>query len=132
MAFSVYPEVNKRLERGPPLQRFIGELAAVHCSRHDHVGKQQVDRGGVVDNIKCFGGVARLQRGIAKTSDLGNNIFAHQRVVLDDKHDLLPALRWSAGWGLLGDNVIEPGGARQIKLDGCPVAFLAVNLDMPA
>ena len=31
------------LEAGPPLQRLVDELAAVHGAGHDHVGEQQVD-----------------------------------------------------------------------------------------
>src|SRR5450759_236558 len=38
------------LQRGPSLQRRVGKLAAVHRSRHDHIGKQQIDFLRTVDD----------------------------------------------------------------------------------
>src|SRR5882724_6469283 len=85
----------------------------------------------IVDNFQSFRGVARFQGDVAKTLDLGDHISAHQRIVLDDQHNLMPTLDARGSLRLRG-GLIQSGGAWQIDLDRRSVTFLAVNLDMPA
>ena len=87
---------------------------------------------GVVSMIcKGFGGVGRLERGVAEAFDLGHHIAAHQRVVLDDEDGLGAALDVGGNRGF-GGGLVQSRRARQVHLDRGAVAFLAVDLDVPA
>src|SRR5712672_1813031 len=109
MAFSVYPDVYNVLSDG---RRF----SASSTSWRPFM-------------VQGFHRVARLQGGVAEALDLGDDIPAHQRVVLHDQDDLVPAFD-ARGCLHLGGGLIEARCPRQIDLDGGAVTFLAVNLDM--
>ena len=47
---------------------------------------------GLSISVQGFRRVACFQGGVAEALDLGNHIFAHQGIVLDDEDDLIPAL----------------------------------------
>jgi len=40
----------QRLESGAPLQRLVDQSPAVHVAGHDHVGEQQIDGPGIIDD----------------------------------------------------------------------------------
>ena len=118
------------LEGRPPLQRLVDQLLAVQCAGHDYVGEEQVDGPDGIDNLQGFGGIGRLERGVAETRDLGHDVSAHQRIVFDDEDDFITALD-SRRYQRLRGGLVQSGCARQVHLDGSAVAFLAVDLDIP-
>ena len=69
----------------------VGELPAVHATRHDHVGEQQVELRAAVDQRQRLGGVGRRQRRVAEALQLRDHVVAHQRVVLDHQDGLAAA-----------------------------------------
>ena len=89
MAFSVYPDVNRVLSVGRRFSASSTSWRAVHDAGHDHVGEEQVDGGDGIDDLQGFGGIGRLERGVAEAFDLGHDVSAHQRIVFDDEDDLV-------------------------------------------
>ena len=81
--------------------------------------------------LQGFGGVGRLERGVAQALDLGHDIAAHQRIVLDDEDGFVAALDVRRDQRFRG-GLVQSGRPRQVDLDGRAVAFLAVDLDVPA
>src|SRR6267154_1645320 len=79
------------LQRRPSLQRLVGELAAIHRARHDHIGKQQIDCRGTIDNDQGFRRIDRRQRGIAQALNLTDDECSHQMIVLNDQYGLTAA-----------------------------------------
>ena len=63
----------QRLELGAAPDRFVGELSAIHATRHDHVGEQEVDRSTIFDDLQRLDGIGRCERGAAEACDLGHH-----------------------------------------------------------
>ncbi len=105
------------------------ELTAVHASGHDHIGEQQIDAFRTIDNRQRLGGIAGGQCVVTKTADLRHDVFADQRVVLDNQDGLIAAFEFGDA-SLGGQSVRDARGLRQIKLHGGAVALFAVDPDM--
>ena len=121
----------QHLERRPALGQLIGELASVHAAGHHDIAEHQIDLRDAFGNRQCVRGVGGLEGQITEAVQLGDDVAAHQRVVLDDENGLAAALRQPRGLDLL-DLIGHLAGARQIKPDGGADALLAVDLDVPS
>ena len=75
----------KHLEPRASLQRLGRELTTVHDPGDDYVGEQQIDALSTIDDRQPFGGIAGGQRVVPETADLRHDVFADQRVVLDNQ-----------------------------------------------
>ena len=82
----------KYLEPWASLQRLGRELTTVHAPGHDYVGEQQIDALSTIDNRQPFGGIAGGQRVVPETADVGHDVFADQRVVLDNQDGFVTVL----------------------------------------
>src|SRR5260370_468457 len=76
-----------------------------------------------------LGGVVGGQRVVTETADLRHDVFADQRVVLDNQDGFVAAYEFGDA-GLGGQSVRDARGLRQVKLHGGAVALFAVDLDM--
>ena len=92
MAFSVYPDVNRTLRAGRRFSASSTSCVPFSGAGHDYVGEEQVDGPDGIDNLQGFGGIGRLERGVAEAFDLGHDVSAHQRIVFDDEDDFMSAL----------------------------------------
>src|SRR6267142_4118820 len=119
----------KHLGAWTSLQRLGRELTTVHAPGHDYVGEQQLDALSTIDDRQPFGGIAGGQRVVPETADLRHDIFADQRVVLDNQDGFVAVYApGDASFG--GRGVRDTGGQRQVKLHGGAVARFAVDLDL--
>ena len=82
----------QHLQSGPAFRQFVGELAAVHRARHDHVGKQQIERVAGCDDRLRFRRGRRIQRGVAQRVQLRQHIVSDQLVVFNDENGFVAAL----------------------------------------
>ena len=79
----------KYLERRPAIQRFDGELPSVDRTGHHHVGEQKIDFFALIDDRQGLAGIARGKRAVAEALNLGNDVSAHQSIVLDNQDGLI-------------------------------------------
>ena len=75
----------KHLEPWASLQRLGRKLTTVHAPGHDYVGEQQIDAFSTIDDRQPFGGIAGGQRVVPETADLRHDVFADERIVLDNQ-----------------------------------------------
>jgi hypothetical protein len=118
----------QHLEPGPALLDLVGELTAVHGTRHDHVGEQQIEAMARIDDGKRLRRIRRIQRDVTERLQLRQHVVADQLVILDDENGLGPALNNWCG-RLRGKR--GAGGRRQVHPDRRSMTFLAVDLDVP-
>jgi hypothetical protein len=103
----------KDLELRAWLLRLDRGLTAVHAPGHDHVGEQQIDALGTIDDRQRLGAVAGGQRVVAETADLRHDVFADRRVVLDNQDGFVAAFDF-------GDASL--GGLRRSKVDSSSIS----------
>jgi hypothetical protein len=126
----------QHLERRPAIQRLDGELPSVDQAGHDHVGEQEIDVFARIEDSEGFAGIGRGKRPVTEALHLGDDVFAHQNIVLDDQDRFIASFdtglfrffRRRPGQVCLG---VCLGGCRgQINLDRRPAAGFAADFDI--
>ena len=118
----------QHFHRWQALDHLFGELAAVHRTRHDHVGEQKIQRRTLIDELQRFGSIARHQRRVTEALELAGDEVSHEGIVLDDQDSFLSALDRRCRHNF--EYLICLARLRQIDLDRRPLPLFAVNLDM--
>jgi len=68
-------------------------------TRHHHVGEQKIDFSAVIDDRQRLGGVAHVKRPVTEALNLGNDVSAHQSIILNDQDGFNRLLRWAFAKG---------------------------------
>ena len=107
--------MNSTFRSGFDLLQFVGELAAVHRARHDHVGEQQIECVARLDDGERLRRIRGFQRDVAQRTQLRQHIVAHQPVVFDHQDGFVAAFDGAAASAPLARPAAVPGG-RYIRI----------------
>ena len=122
----------KHLQSRPPPHRFVGKLAAIHATRHDHISEQQIDPV-VFERLKRGRSVTRRQHPVAQLAEDFGRITAERFVILDDQDGLgANRVRGTLLAVLAFRDVLVTGVAGKVDFDGRAFADFAVDADVTA
>ncbi len=114
---------------GLPSADFVGKLAAGYAAGHDDIGEQQIEGLTAFHIFERRTPIGGCGRAIAQVMQLRDHEAAHQSVILHYQDGFAGA----SGWLNHRNERFSPSaGCGQVQLDRRAVAFLAVDLDVPA